>query len=128
MGSLRHLKNIIIVTSKNTESQVTLTNINNETVKYCEHYWTVTQSNAVGKMAPTDLLTTGLPQTFNLWKTGTSLAVQWPRLRAPNAKGLGLIPGQGTRSCIPQLKIPCAATKIGNLCATAKTQCNQISQ
>ena len=29
---------------------------------------------------------------------GTSLVVQWVRLRAPNAGGLGLIPGQGTRS------------------------------
>ena len=30
--------------------------------------------------------------------SGTSLAGQWLRLRAPNAVGLGLIPGQGTRS------------------------------
>ena len=29
---------------------------------------------------------------------GTSLAVQWLRLHAPNAGDLGLIPGQGTRS------------------------------
>ena len=29
---------------------------------------------------------------------GTSLAVQWIRLRAPNAGGLGSIPGQETRS------------------------------
>ena len=29
---------------------------------------------------------------------GTSLAVQWLRLRAPNAGGPGSIPGQGTRS------------------------------
>ena len=29
---------------------------------------------------------------------GTSLVVQWLRLRAPNAGGPGLIPGQGTRS------------------------------
>ena len=29
---------------------------------------------------------------------GTSLVVQWLRLWAPNAEGLGLIPGQGTRS------------------------------
>ena len=28
--------------------------------------------------------------------------VQWLRLRAPNAEGLGSIPGQGTRSHIPQ--------------------------
>ena len=29
---------------------------------------------------------------------GTSLVVQWLRLRAANAGGLGSIPGQGTRS------------------------------
>ena len=64
------------------------------------------------------------------WKTdlkalGTSLVVQWLRLWAPNAGGPGSIPGQGTRSHMPQLrphmlqlkilhmatKIPCAATK-----------------
>ena len=32
---------------------------------------------------------------------GTSLVVQWLRLRAPNAGGPGLIPGQGTRSHMP---------------------------
>ena len=35
---------------------------------------------------------------------GTSLVVQWLRLCTPKAEGLGLIPGQGTRSHIPQLK------------------------
>ena len=29
---------------------------------------------------------------------------QWLRLRAPNAGGPGSIPGQGTRSRMPQLK------------------------
>ena len=28
---------------------------------------------------------------------GTSLAVQWLRLRAPSAGGMGLIPGWGTK-------------------------------
>ncbi|TEA36880.1 hypothetical protein DBR06_SOUSAS32310013, partial [Sousa chinensis] len=47
-----------------------------------------------------------------------SLVVQWLRLHAPNAGGLGSIPGQGTRSHMsqlrvrmPQLKIPHATTK-----------------
>ncbi|TEA36102.1 hypothetical protein DBR06_SOUSAS11510009, partial [Sousa chinensis] len=40
-----------------------------------------------------------------------SLVVQRLRLRAPNAGGKGLIPGQGTRSHIPQLKILHAASK-----------------
>ena len=31
--------------------------------------------------------------------------IQWPRLHAPNAGGPGLIPGQGTRFHMPQLKI-----------------------
>ena len=35
---------------------------------------------------------------------GTSLVVQWPRIYAPNAKSLGLIPGQGSRSHMPQLR------------------------
>ena len=34
----------------------------------------------------------------------TSLLVQWLRLCAPNAGGPGSIRGQGTRSCMPQLK------------------------
>ena len=33
----------------------------------------------------------------------TYLVVQWLRLRAPNAKGQGSIPGQGTRSYVPEL-------------------------
>ncbi|TEA23382.1 hypothetical protein DBR06_SOUSAS910043, partial [Sousa chinensis] len=42
---------------------------------------------------------------------GTSLVVQWLRLRAPSAGGPGSIPGQGTRSLMPQLKIRGAVTK-----------------
>ena len=42
---------------------------------------------------------------------GTSLVVQWLRLRAPNAGGWGSIPGQGTGSHMPQLKISGAAMK-----------------
>ena len=41
---------------------------------------------------------------------GTSLVVQWLRLCAPNAGGLGSIPGWGTRSHM-QLKIPHATSK-----------------
>ena len=36
---------------------------------------------------------------------GTSLVVQWLQLHAPNAGGLGSIPGQGTRSRMPQLRV-----------------------
>ena len=36
---------------------------------------------------------------------GTSLVVQWLRLLAPNAQGLGSIPGQGTRSHLLQLRV-----------------------
>ena len=38
---------------------------------------------------------------------GTSLVLQWLRLHAPNAGGLGSTPGQGTRSHMLQLR-PCA--------------------
>ena len=50
-------------------------------------------------------------------RLGTSLVVQWLRLSAPNAGGLGSIPDQGTRSRMPQLKILPAVTKIeGAMC------------
>ena len=39
------------------------------------------------------------------------MVVQWLRLCAPNAGGLGSIRGQGTRSHMPQLKILHAAMK-----------------
>ena len=42
----------------------------------------------------------------------TSLVVQWARLHAPNAGGLGLIPGQGTRSHMPQLRVHMLQLKI----------------
>ncbi|TEA37724.1 hypothetical protein DBR06_SOUSAS9210046, partial [Sousa chinensis] len=51
------------------------------------------------------------------------MMVQWLRLCAPSGRGLGSIPGQGTRShmlqlrvCMLQLMILCAATK-NILCA-----------
>ena len=47
------------------------------------------------------------PTTYS----GTSLVVQWLRLCAPKAAGPGSIPGQGTRSRMPQLKDPHAAIK-----------------
>ncbi|TEA29556.1 hypothetical protein DBR06_SOUSAS510128, partial [Sousa chinensis] len=50
---------------------------------------------------------------------GTSLEYQWLRFHTPNAGAPGLIPGQGTRSHMlqlrvhmPQLKIPHTATRI----------------
>ena len=75
---------------------------------------------------------------FSLW---TSPVVQWLRLHAPSAGGPGSIPGQGSRShtpqlrvCmlqlkdsrLPQLKTPHATTKI--LCAATKTQRSQINK
>jgi hypothetical protein len=35
---------------------------------------------------------------------GDVLVVHWLRLCTPNAEDLGLVPGQGTRSHIPQLR------------------------
>ena len=60
---------------------------------------------------------------------GTSLVVPWLRLRAPSAGGLGLIPGQGTRSHMLQLRVPCAATKRSKIWhAATKTWCGQINK
>ena len=44
---------------------------------------------------------------------------RWLRLHTPSAGGLGSIPGQGTRSHIPQLQF---------LCVANKTQCNWIDK
>ena len=49
---------------------------------------------------------------------GTSLVVQWLRLCAPSARGLGLIPGQGTRSHMH------AATKSSHTATKEPTCCN----
>ena len=58
---------------------------------------------------------------------GTSLVVQWPRLGTPNAGGPGSIPGEGTRSHMPQLKISPAATKTRKISpAATKTRSSQI--
>ena len=57
---------------------------------------------------------------------GNSLMAQWLRIWAPNAGGPHLIPGQGTRSSMPQLKIPRVVTKI--LWAATKTQHSQINK
>ena len=43
---------------------------------------------------------------------GTSLAVQWLRLQAPNAEGRGSILGQGTRTHLSQLRVRVAQLKI----------------
>ena len=42
---------------------------------------------------------------------GTLLEIKWLRLGVPNARGLGLIPGDGTRSQVLQLNIPSVSTK-----------------
>ena len=47
-----------------------------------------------------------------MWCQGTSVEVQWLRLCSPNAGAPGLIPDQGTRSRMLQLKILHATTKI----------------
>ena len=54
---------------------------------------------------------------------GTSLMVQFLRLHAAKTGGLGLIPGQGTRSHMLQLKILNVAMTLS--CASAKTRHGQ---
>ena len=51
--------------------------------------------------------------------SGTFLVAQWLRLHIPNAEGPGLIPGQGIRFHMSQLKIPHA---------TGMTQHSQINK
>ena len=60
---------------------------------------------------------TALGQTLKgLWLGGgSSLVVQWLRLHVPNSGGPGSIPGQESRSHMPQLKTPHAAMKTENL-------------
>ena len=48
---------------------------------------------------------------LNVTNFGISLVVQWLRLHAPSAEDPGSIPGQGTRSRMPQLKSVHAASK-----------------
>ena len=65
---------------------------------------------------------------------GTPLVVQWLRLHTANAGDLDSIPGQGTRSHMPQLRSVHAMTKrpcmlqqrLKTLHATTKTQRSQI--
>ena len=51
--------------------------------------------------------------------------VLWLRFHAPNVESLGSIPGQGTRSHMPQIRVCVQQLKI--LYATTKTQCSQIN-
>ena len=39
------------------------------------------------------------------FRSGTSVMVKWPRLQPPKAGGPGLIPGMGTGSHRPQLRV-----------------------
>ena len=60
---------------------------------------------------------------------GASLVVQWLRLRAPNGGGAGSIPGQGTRSHMPQLscmpQVRAHMSQLNSLHAATKTQRTQ---
>ena len=54
------------------------------------------------------ILSNSVPGTLDMHRQillGTSLVVQWLRLHTPNAGGPGLIPGQGSRSHILQLRV-----------------------
>ena len=57
---------------------------------------------------------------------GTWLVVQWLKFHIPNAGGLGLIPGQGIRSHMMQLRVRMPHLKIPH--ATARTWCSQINE
>ena len=63
------------------------------------------------------MLETGIINYTPFWAVesspfpGSFLVVQWLRLSTPNAGGPGSIPGQRTRSHVPQLKVPNATPK-----------------
>ena len=59
-------------------------------------------------------------------KLETSLVGQWLKLHIPNAAGPGSIPGQGTRSHMPQLNTCTPQLKISY--ATTKTLYSQINK
>ena len=66
---------------------------------------------------------------------GTSPVIQWLRLHALNAGSPSSIPGQGTRSrmphlrvCVPQLKISQMQQRSKILSATTRTRCSQINK
>ena len=57
---------------------------------------------------------------------GASLVVQWLRLHAPSAGGLGSTPGQETRPHIPQLRVYMLQVKISH--TANKTRHSQINK
>ena len=52
--------------------------------------------------------------------------VWWLRVHAPSAGGLGLIPGQGTRSHMPQLRVLTLQRKMQH--AATKAWCSQVNK
>ena len=59
-------------------------------------------------------------------RVGTSLVVQWLRLHASTARGPGSIPGWGTGSHMPQLRVLMLQQKLKILSATTETLRSQI--
>ena len=60
---------------------------------------------------------------FNVTDWGTSLMGQWLKFCTPNAGGLGLTPGQGTRSHMPYQRVSMPELKI----SLAKSWHSQIN-
>ena len=66
------------------------------------------------------------PLFFLIEVQGTSLVVQWVRLHAPSAGGLGSMPGQGTRSHMHAATKSLHATgKIPRAAAKARSSLNK---
>ena len=61
------------------------------------------------------------------WDFGISLVAQWLRLHAPNAGGLGSIPGQGTRSHMHDATKEPGELQLRSPQAATKTRRNQIN-
>ena len=57
---------------------------------------------------------------------GTLLEIKWLRFGVPNARGLGLIPGDGTRSQVLQLNIPVFQLRPVVVKKKKKDQCGSL--
>ena len=64
------------------------------------------------------------------WITRTSLLIQWLRLWASSAGGLGSIPGQGARSHMPQLRVHMLQLKLPHVATKAakKRDCELVPE
>ena len=78
-----------------------------KTVQYWQKSWQIDQWKRIKNLEidPYSQLIFDREAKAIQWNKGNSLVVQWLRFHAPNAGDSGLIPGQGTRSHMLQLRV-----------------------